>query len=271
MKSASPGDPQAPDRDRRRRARPGGRQPTSTPGTRARCAAYGLPIAPAADDGDAGHDAYSASIRAMSAQTVGSQPPTPVGHHLPRRHGPAARRERRAPAAPPAPPAHATARPVRQPEAGAEVAAAAVEQGRRARRPPARQPMPAGRRSIRSCCTGSPPRSTTATATRTPRRVAASMAASQSPPGPVELGLAAAGGRGAMPRLSAGSTARSPKRWPPSAAGRPRAVRCTGRAEGVGDQQVLGVGKPAVGAHHARVDALAGRTGSRSRRRPRSP
>src|SRR5207253_2841286 len=66
--------------------------------------------------------------------------------------------------------------------------------------------------AIWSQTAGSPPPSTTATAIRTPRRAAASMAASQSPRAQSSWAWRPAGGAGAMPRLSAGSTARSPKR-----------------------------------------------------------
>ncbi len=112
---------------------------------------------------------------------------------------------------------------------------------------------PAGAPSIRSCWMGSPPRSTTATAIVTPRRAASCMALSASLRAQSSSAWRVAGGAAAMPRLSAGSMTRSPNRCCPALAVVP-VLALVGEPGGVGDQQVLGVGGPAVRAHRARVD-----------------
>src|SRR4029077_2169479 len=71
-----PGDPQAARRDRVHVLGPGVDGPYLDAGHARQVRSVQAPDRPAADDGDADHDASSA-IRAMSAQTAGSPPPTP--------------------------------------------------------------------------------------------------------------------------------------------------------------------------------------------------
>src|SRR6185312_7660546 len=175
-----PGDPQAPGSDRVHVLGPGVDRPHLDAGHTRQVRGVQAPDRAAADNGDAGHDASSA-IRAMSAQTAGSPPPTPRP-------------------ATTCPPSRTGSPPGTQSTGGTTSAASAVtappsgspKRAPRSPLPPSNRAAapatacatatpPAGAPSIRSCCTGSPPLSTTATATRTPRRVAASMAASQSP------------------------------------------------------------------------------------------
>ena len=239
---------------------------TSTPGTRARCAAYRLPIAPqpmtatrtaglcspgpvSAGDGHVRVQRDPGDVRADGGIAAADAEP---GHHLPavadrqpagyaehRRHH--QRRQRRG--------------PVRLAEPGAEIAAAAVEQRRRARHR-LRDGHPAGRGAVHQVLlhrVAAPVhhghRHPDAAAGR---RVHGGIA---EPPGPVELGLAARRGSGghaeAVGRVD-GQVAEAllPALLVVSVL---PGVR---DPEGVGDQQVLGVGRPAVRAHHARVDAL---------------
>ena len=218
----------------------------------------------AADDGDA-HGGRAASRRparsaAMSAQTAGSPPPTPrpattrppitdrqpAGHAEERRRlqrrqrrdapsgsrsGRRARRcgSRTAPPRPPPPARRRPRRPRRRPSGPAAP-------GRRRGRP---RPPPPGRRGA----------------------AAASMARVAEPPGPVELGPGGSpAGAGAMPRLSAGVDDQVAEALLPA-----RLVVAVlpdvRDAEGVGDQQVLGVGRLAVGAHHLAGRRPSGRNG----------
>src|SRR6185437_13219737 len=220
-----PGDPQAAGPDRVHVLGPGVDGPYLDAGHTRQVRGVQAPDRAAADDGDAdgravlvradlvraGHDASSA-IRAIWSQTAGSPPPTPSPATTcpPSRTG-----------SPPGTPSTggttstasaATARPSGSPKRAPR---SPLQQSNRAAAPAtacATATPPAGAPSIRSCWIGSPPRSTTATATRIPRRDAASMAASHSPRAQSSWAWRPAGGAGAMPRLSAGSTVRSPKR-----------------------------------------------------------
>src|SRR2546429_9255276 len=76
-------------------------------------------------------------------------------------------------------------------------------------------------------------------------------------PGPVELGLAARRGSGGHAEAVGWLDGQVAEALLPALLVVPVLSRVRD-AEGVGDQQVLGVGRPAVRAHHARGDALGG-------------
>ena len=212
-----PGDPQAAGPDRVHVLGPGVDGPYLDAGHARQVRGVQAPDRAAADDGDADHG----TGRPARSSPRGRCPrrrrdrrrrrrarPPPA-----RRRGPAGRRGRRAPAALPAPPAP---RPRARPAARSGHRGRRSPQSNRAAAPAtacATATPPAGAPSIRSCCTGSPPRSTTATATRTPAAASPRPWRHRRVPGPSRAGPGGPPGeRAAMPRLSAGSTARSPKR-----------------------------------------------------------
>src|SRR6185369_1171756 len=167
-----PGDPQAAGPDRVHVLGPGVDGPYLDAGHTRQVRGVQAPDRAAADDGDAGHEPASA-IRAIWSQTAGSPPPTP---------SPATTDPPSLTGSPPGTPSTggttsaasaATARPSGSPKRAPR---SPLQQSNRAAAPAtacATATPPAGAPSIRSCWIGSPPRSTTATATRTPRRVAA--------------------------------------------------------------------------------------------------
>ena len=181
------------------------------------------PDRPAADDGDpdlSGHrdggHSEAEPVRAMSPQIDRARPAdAEARRHLPVAADRQAAGRRRAPAGRPAPMQHRRAAPggTGSAEPGPELAALAAEQRRRARhrlrdgyaRRPGRRPSgPAGPDRRRGRPRPPPPAG--------PRRSASARTASQSARAQSSWAWRLAGGAAAMPRLSAGSTTRSPNR-----------------------------------------------------------